>query len=66
MITFHPCGFTHGRHPKALKNMLVQAKPATDECAVMIDARDALEPGDLPKGVEVESYADSWGGGQGR
>ena len=43
MMTLHPCGFTHGPHPKALKNMLVQSKPATDEYAVMIDARDALE-----------------------
>ena len=43
MMTLHPCGFTHGPHPKALKNMLVQPKPATDEYAVMIDARDALE-----------------------
>jgi homogentisate 1,2-dioxygenase len=67
MITFHPCGFTHGPHPKALGNMLVQAKPATDEYAVMIDARDALELGDLPPGVEVESYAMSWAGdGAGR
>ena len=43
MVTLHPAGFTHGPHPKALKNMLTQAKPATDEVAVMIDARDALE-----------------------
>ena len=43
MITLHPGGFTHGPHPKALKNVLQQAKPATDEYAVMIDTRDALE-----------------------
>ena len=43
MVTLHPAGFTHGPHPKALKNMLTQSKPATDEVAVMIDARDALE-----------------------
>src|SRR5690606_25880631 len=24
MMSLHPCGFTHGPHPKALKNMLVQ------------------------------------------
>ena len=22
MLTFHPCGFTHGPHPKALESML--------------------------------------------
>jgi homogentisate 1,2-dioxygenase len=60
MVTFHPCGFTHGPHPKALANALVQAKPATDEYAVMVDTRDALEVSELPGGVEVESYADSW------
>ena len=43
MITLHPGGFTHGPHPKALKNVFQQAKPATDEYAVMIDTRDALE-----------------------
>jgi len=60
MLTFHPCGFTHGPHPKALKNAFKQAKPATDEYAVMIDTRDALVPGDLPEGVEWTGYVDSW------
>ena len=52
MMTFHPCGFTHGPHPKALKNMLVQPKPATDEYAVMIDARDPLDVGEAAATVE--------------
>jgi len=60
MVTFHPCGFTHGPHPKALKNMLKAPKPETDEYAVMIDTRDALEVGDLPVGVENEAYVESW------
>lgn len=60
MMTFHPSGFTHGPHPKALKNMLVQAKPATDEYAVMIDARDPLEVGEAAAGVEDLAYVDSW------
>jgi homogentisate 1,2-dioxygenase len=60
MMTFHPCGFTHGPHPKALGNMLVQKKPATDEYAVMIDTRDALETGALPPGVEWDGYVESW------
>jgi homogentisate 1,2-dioxygenase len=60
MMTFHPSGFTHGPHPKALKNMLVQAKPATDEYAVMVDARDPLEVGAAAETVEDAGYVDSW------
>jgi homogentisate 1,2-dioxygenase len=60
MMTLHPCGFTHGPHPKALKNMLVQSKPATDEYAVMIDARDALEITPAAQEVEWGGYVDSW------
>ncbi len=63
MMTFHPSGFTHGPHPKALKNMLVQPKPATDEYAVMIDTRDLLEVGDGASSVENPAYVDSWKGG---
>jgi homogentisate 1,2-dioxygenase len=62
MVTFHPCGFTHGPHPKALKNAFAQAKPATDEVAMMIDTRDPLEVASLPGGIEVEDYAQSWQG----
>ncbi|MDX2143274.1 MAG: homogentisate 1,2-dioxygenase [Rhodospirillaceae bacterium] len=60
MMTFHPAGFTHGPHPKALKNMLRQAKPATDEVAVMIDARDPLEVGAGAQAVDQPAYVDSW------
>jgi len=60
MLTFHPSGFTHGPHPKALKNMLVQPKSATDEYAVMIDARDPLDVCDAAAGVENGAYVDSW------
>ena len=60
MMTFHPSGFTHGPHPKALKNMLVQAKVATDEYAVMIDTRDPLDVGDAASAVESAAYVDSW------
>jgi homogentisate 1,2-dioxygenase len=60
MLTFHPAGFTHGPHPKALGNMLTQSKPATDEYAVMLDARVPLAVG-APAGVEENAgYADSW------
>jgi homogentisate 1,2-dioxygenase len=60
MVTLHPCGFTHGPHPKALRNMLVQTKPATDEIAVMIDARDALDVAPAMTAVERTDYVDSW------
>ena len=60
MMTFHPSGFTHGPHPKALKNMLAQPKPATDEYAVMIDARDPLDVGEAASTVENPDYVNSW------
>jgi homogentisate 1,2-dioxygenase len=60
MVTWHPCGFTHGPHPKALANMLTPKKAATDEYAVMIDARDALEPTEAAASVEWTGYVDSW------
>jgi homogentisate 1,2-dioxygenase len=60
MLTFHPSGFTHGPHPKALRNMLAQPKAATDEYAVMIDTRDPLDVGDAAAGVENLAYVDSW------
>jgi homogentisate 1,2-dioxygenase len=62
MITLHPGGFTHGPHPKALKNVLQQAKPATDEYAVMIDTRDALEVSANAEQIEWRGYVDSWKG----
>lgn len=60
MMTLHPCGFTHGPHPKALSGMLKPKKPATDEYAVMIDTRDALEVGSAATAVEWPGYVDSW------
>ena len=63
MMTFHPCGFTHGPHPKALKGAFAPKKTATDEYAVMIDTRNALERADLPDGIENHDYVRSWGGG---
>jgi homogentisate 1,2-dioxygenase len=60
MATLHPGGFTHGPHPKALERMLVQTKPATDEYAVMVDTRDALEIGAAAASVEWAGYVDSW------
>ncbi|MCW5749650.1 MAG: homogentisate 1,2-dioxygenase [Alphaproteobacteria bacterium] len=66
MITLHPCGFPHGPHPKALNNAFRSAKPETDEVAVMLDARDALEVGEAASRVEFEGYVRSWMGGTAR
>jgi homogentisate 1,2-dioxygenase len=60
MLTFHPCGFTHGPHPKALEAMFTPKKAGTDEYAVMVDARDPLDVGAAAKGAEWDGYADSW------
>lgn len=60
MLTLHPCGFTHGPHPKALGKMLQQDKPGTDEYAVMVDARDALEVSGDAETVEWAEYHRSW------
>jgi len=60
MLTFHPGGFTHGPHPKALTRMLKQEKPATDEIAVMIDTRDPLDVAAAASGVEWNEYVQSW------
>ncbi|TXZ20294.1 homogentisate 1,2-dioxygenase, partial [Vibrio cholerae] len=43
MVTFHPAGFTHGPHPKAFQAGLEYRKKFTDEVAVMIDTRHALQ-----------------------
>ena len=60
MISFHPCGFTHGPHPKALKNAFEQKAEATNEVAVMLDTRDGLEVGEAAEAVEWTGYVDSW------
>ncbi|MCB1601418.1 MAG: homogentisate 1,2-dioxygenase, partial [Xanthomonadales bacterium] len=63
MITLHPCGFTHGPHPKALTRAFKQTKEATDEYAVMIDTRDDLTVTEAAESVEWRGYVDSWKGG---
>ena len=60
LVTFHPCGFTHGPHPKAFATGAKHARKETDEYAVMIDTRFPLEVAALPEGVENRDYVDSW------
>jgi homogentisate 1,2-dioxygenase len=66
MITWHPVGFTHGPHPKALRNAFEQKSRGTDEVAVMIDTRDGLETDERAAAIEWDGYAASWRGGDGR
>lgn len=61
MVTWHPCGFTHGPHPKAFEQAQKKPKEFTDEVAVMIDTRDALTPTPEAEGVEWKDYVYSWG-----
>ncbi|HEV7804033.1 MAG TPA: homogentisate 1,2-dioxygenase [Burkholderiales bacterium] len=60
MLTLHPCGFTHGPHPKAFLAGARAARIETNEVAVMIDARDALEVAKEAEAVEWPGYVDSW------
>jgi homogentisate 1,2-dioxygenase len=60
MVTFHPCGFTHGPHPKAFAAGTTHARKETDEYAVMIDARYPLTVAPLAADVENTAYVDSW------
>jgi len=62
MTTLHPCGFTHGPHPKAVEAASTRARTETDEVAVMIDTRDALEVTAEAEAVEWTDYVHSWGG----
>jgi homogentisate 1,2-dioxygenase len=62
MVTFHPAGFAHGPHPKAFKAGLEYKKKFTDEVAVMIDTRHALEFSEQAAAVENREYVYSWKG----
>ena len=62
MITFHPAGFTHGPHPKAFAAGAKSERKETDEVAVMIDTRDALDATPEAETIEDRSYVDSWRG----
>ena len=60
MLTLHASGFPHGPHPKALATGKAGARESTDEVAVMIDARDAIEVAAEAEAVEWTGYVDSW------
>jgi len=60
MMTLHPSGIPHGPHPKALQNAEKKRGTMTDEVAVMIDTRDALEVSEQAEAIEWPGYVDSW------
>jgi homogentisate 1,2-dioxygenase len=60
MLTLHPAGFPHGPHPKAYAAAASAQRKETDEVAVMIDARDALEMSTAAERVERQDYVRSW------
>jgi homogentisate 1,2-dioxygenase len=64
MMTWHPAGFTHGPHPKALQNAFEQKARGTDEVAVMIDTRDPLDASEALSAIEWQGYAASWNAGE--
>lgn len=58
MMTFHPAGFAHGPHPKAMQS--IKKKTVTDEYAVMIDTRWPLKVDSNLESVEQKEYWKSW------
>lgn len=58
MMTFHPAGFPHGPHPKAVQG--IKDKKTTDEYAVMIDAWEPLTVDKKLETVELKDYYKSW------
>ena len=60
MITLHPSGITHGPHPKAFAAGKQHTRKETDEVAVMIDCREAVEVMPQSDTIEVKDYINSW------
>ncbi len=58
MVTFHPAGFPHGPHPKAVRR--TSDKTFTDEVAVMLDTRRPLNITPEAESVESMDYWKSW------
>lgn len=60
MITLHPSGITHGPHPKAFAAGKHRTRDKTDEVAVMIDCRDAVDVLPQAHAIELKEYVNSW------
>jgi homogentisate 1,2-dioxygenase len=63
MVTFHPQGFHHGPHPKALKKAMEKTggHAETNEYAVMIDTKNPLKMTPEAESAEWADYWASWG-----
>ncbi|RKF20242.1 homogentisate 1,2-dioxygenase [Alginatibacterium sediminis] len=60
MSTLHPAGFAHGPHPKAFATGQTNQRKATDEVAVMVDTRQALNVEETAESFEWTGYVNSW------
>lgn len=58
MLTYHPAGFPHGPHPKAMEKVKTQTH--TKEYAVMVDTRQPLKRDASLEALEVKDYWKSW------
>ena len=58
MMSYHPAGFPHGPHPKAIEN--IKGKTETNEYAVMVDSKNPLLPCKELDSIEIKSYWESW------
>jgi homogentisate 1,2-dioxygenase len=62
MMSLHPAGFAHGPHPTAFSRASSGDRTMTDEVAVMIDTREALDINDALNTTEWCEYVNSWKG----
>jgi homogentisate 1,2-dioxygenase len=60
MLSLHPSGFSHGPHPGAFAAAARETRAETDEVAVMLDTRDALDVAPEAEATEWSGYVDSW------
>ncbi|MGH7916133.1 MAG: homogentisate 1,2-dioxygenase [Candidatus Binataceae bacterium] len=60
MLSVHPCGFPHGPQPRSLELGAARTRKETNEVAVYLDARDAVEIAEMPDGIEDPGYVDAW------
>lgn len=58
MMSFHPAGFPHGPHPKAISK--ATKRTHTDEYAVMVDTRFPLKRDPFIEKIELLEYWKSW------
>ncbi len=57
-LSFHPAGFPHGPHPKAMEK--VKSQTHTQEYAVMVDTWNPLNIDSNMNPLEVNEYWKSW------